>query len=270
MKTILFRAFFFMLLSLLLFPLNISADVHLGTAKWEKGKLLPGRNLSGEFRQKKLREIEKEKKKKAKRKKKKRRVRRIEIVRVIPLRGNNPLNTINPIRNTTINGQTIYRAPDEVEEGAVQPQVPSSFSCAPSSGTSNSYVLFYICTAENKCSVGSAVGQPCLKEAFEVTIPCRGATPAGMIFVQTSPGIGFTFTQVPPQATPTPGAQGISWYLPPGTYDFTLREDLTGKQWRVNITITATGTGDGNFAGCGPGPQNFDSVTLRVNSVTPL
>lgn len=93
----------------------------------------------------------------------------------------------------------------------------------------------------------------------------------GRVFVQTNPAIDFRFISTPAGAEVF--RPGVSWLVPAShtyTSEWIPEQKSTGRRWRINLTVKGNGTGNGNFAGCGPGPMNFDSVTATVSSVTPL
>ncbi len=134
--TIIVMAFFFAWGGL------VYADTVLGTGKLKDTILLPGPNARKVMSKDKLKKIENAFLQRGKgragfQKKRYRRKLKVELVRVIPKRGNNPLNSTDPIRNTYQNGQVLSRAVDEQECGVSQLSEPTSPQGNPSGCVKN-------------------------------------------------------------------------------------------------------------------------------------
>jgi len=193
-----------------------------------------------------------------------RRIKNVKLIRVIPRRQNNPFNQREPVKNQFVNGRVVLGDDGQGDQQGGDGQGQGACcNCAPATNTQDFFKVIIVRMNPNTtgCSVGDpgglAQGQI---ECFDVTNPWSGMlAPPGTVFLQSNPANEFTITQAPPAAVEV--TPGISWTVAPGAYQFTIRHDPTGKQWRFSVIIEGIGAG---------GATNFGDVRLTTINVTPL
>jgi len=112
---------------LLISSMPAIADTVIGNAVRDV-TVLPGPRAKKLLDKDRLREIEASLRRKAV-KKRRRYIKKVELMRVTPKWGNNPLNTQDPVRNTFQNGQVLYRAVDEQETTPTPGPSPAPGGC---------------------------------------------------------------------------------------------------------------------------------------------
>jgi hypothetical protein len=80
---------------------------------------------------------------------------KIEVIRVIPVRGNNPLNPIEPVNNATINGRLYFASVEELkkmmQEGGDSPTPPPPPPPTPFAGCIGKSALFKATSGYRMC-----------------------------------------------------------------------------------------------------------------------
>lgn len=171
---------------------------------------------------------------------------RVRIAQVIPQGGHNPLNQEEPALNydnkVFDDAEELERAAEGDDGDGGGPVGPTTLRSAPLD-----FVNFYF----NPDTGNYALGPP-------------GAPPVGLQMVmEVAEGPGaddIYFHAPPPFSIPTvnPAVKQVftpqhSYIVVGNTYNIRLREDITGREWTVNMTVQY---------------HPDDSVTVTINSVT--
>lgn len=211
-----------------------------------------------------------------------RKITKIEIVSVIPVTGNNPINPQDPINNAMIDGKLYFTAVDELEELLKQQQQQQPGGCYTCSNSYYSHtegINFFINPSTNKCSLNysGGIGGYGELEGFDVAIPlfCDPYDKVGnyALLIQTNPATNFRLVQLPQDVKEI--TSEISWAIPIGLYEIVLKQTTTGNQWKVQLVIgMGPYQGPGEFVTCRwPVERTYSKVpnlTVEIKCVTPL
>jgi hypothetical protein len=192
---------------------------------------------------------------------------------VFNLQGNNPFHRTEPLLN--YNGQVVKSVSELLAlvrggttTGGGDSGIGRPFTCSPSSvsaTTADFRLGFDMNALGNQCSVAITGGAGFIPRYYVSNLYLGTGAPAGTVFIGTYPIEASSGTQlvgVPAAFTAFvhPG-MGPGYTARPGTYQITIRDVSSRKQWRVQFTIAGVGTNDFFY---------FRTVTHTVNQVTRL
>ena len=166
--------------------------------------------------------------------------RRVQLIQVMPLRGNNPFNTRDPINNTTINGQVVYRAVDEPGQtgappGGIRGCIGSiNFAESPLAPPGIYFAGIDLNPNTGVCTLrNDGQGQTLILQ----TPPSGPVVPAGEIEAFPDRVVGvWEFTPPSP-----PGGPGVSVKFFPGTQQTFWLIATTGLKVRIVLNVTQLG-----------------------------